>query len=552
MVACCLVCVSAVTATAEPLTFTDITAETGIDFRHTDGRTGELYFIETIGSGVALFDYDNDGWLDIYFVNAGDTPGRDGRDESSGANRLYRNDADGTFTDVTESAGVGDVGYGTGVCVGDYDNDGWEDVFVTGFGGTTLYRNLGDGIFRDVTRDAGVYVDRWTTAAAFGDIDADGDLDLYVARYCDWTFEKHGTCHEHGAEVYCGPEDYEGDADVLLLNRGDGTFEDATDSAGIADAAGKSLGVLILDYDEDGDRDIYVANDGTPNLLFSNLADGTFEEVAWLVGIDGDDAGNAQGSMGVDFGDYNGDGRRDLIVTNFQRQYNTLYRNDGGGFYADVSFIAGLGESLPHVSWGTAFFDADNDGRLDLFIANGHIQSKIADYDPTTTYVQRNRLYHNAGESGFVDVTDASGDGLALAKVSRGAAFGDIDNDGDIDIVVSNANDSPDLLRNGTVGGGYLTVDLVGVASPRSGVGAEVRAYVGASQALREPRSGGSYVSQNDRRAHIGLGSARVVDRLEVRWPSGAVDSFEDIQANRRIRIVEGGGIAHVGSREGE
>jgi enediyne biosynthesis protein E4 len=529
------------------IAFTDISAQSGVDFRHTDGRTGELHFPETIGSGCALFDYDNDGWLDLYLVNAGDAPGREGRDAAAGANRLYRNAGDGTFIDVTDAAGVGDTGYGVGVCVGDYDNDGWEDLFVTGFGGTTLYRNRGNGEFDDVTASAGVYVDRWTTAAAFGDLDADGDLDLYVARYCVWTLDEHRVCHEHGHDVYCGPEEFEGDADVLFINRGDGTFEDATQRARVTGADGKGLGVLILDHDGDGDEDIYVACDGTPNLLYSSLGDGTFEDVGWLVGTDGDDAGNPQGSMGVDFGDYNGDGLLDLIVTNFQRQYNTVYRNDGDGFFADVSFIVGLGQTLPDVSWGTAFFDADNDGWSDLFVANGHIQTNIADYDPTSTYRQRNRLYRNSGSSGFVDVTSTAGDGLQPVKASRGTAFGDIDNDGDVDVVVSNASDAPDILRNDTVGGAYLLVDLVGRRSNASGIGAHVRASAGDLRIVKEARSGGSYVSHNDLRVHIGLGSTTSVDLLEVTWPSGVVDTMRDVAANRQVRVVEGVGIATEG-----
>ena len=535
----CIACLWALTAMAGPLAFTDVTKRSEIDFRHTDGRTGELYFTETIGSGCALFDYDNDGWLDIYFVSAGTAP--------DSANRLFRNDGDGTFTDVTDASDTGDVGYGTGVCVGGYDNDGWQDIYVTGFGGTTLYRNRGDGTFDDVTQDAGVHVDRWTTAAAFGDIDLDGDLDLYVTRYCRWTRDLHKVCHERGIEVYCGPEDFLGDTDVLFMNRGDGTFEDVTAASGLADFNGKGLGVLILDHDGDGDRDIYVANDGTPNLLFSNLGDGSFEEVAWLVGLDADDGGASQGSMGVDFGDYDGDGRRDLVVTNFQRQYNTLYRNDGGGFFTNVSYVAGLGRSLPDVSWGTAFFDADNDGRMDLFVANGHMQPHITVYDPTTTYAQHNRLYYNAGSSRFVDVTTEAGNGFSVRKVSRGAAFGDIDNDGDIDIVVSNANDPADVLRNDTVGGSYLSIQLVGVGGNLNGIGAEVRAFAGDVEVIGEPRSGGSYGSQSDLRVHLGLGHAAVADRLVVKWPSGVVDTLIAVRTNRTVRIMEGVGLVDGG-----
>jgi hypothetical protein len=520
--------------------FTRVTQEAAVDFVHTDGRTGALYFVETIGSGAAFVDYDNDGWLDIYLVNAGESPHAPDRNPDSGKNRLYRNNRDGSFSDVTDRAGVGHTGYGTGVCAADFDNDGWTDLFVTNYGATVLYRNSGDGTFSDVAERAGVSDRRWSAGAAFGDIDRDGDLDLYVAFYCKWDLTIHHVCHEQGVEIYCGPEEFTGDADRLFRNNGDGTFTDITRESGVYDPDGKGLGVVFADYDDDGDLDIYVANDGTPNNLYRNRGDGNFEDVAWFAGVDADDAGNAQGSMGIAVGDYDRDGRLDIGVTNFQRQYNTIYRNDGGGFFADVSFPAGMGASLPLVSWGAAFFDADSDGWLDLFIANGHIQERVGEYDPTTSYAQRNSLYQNLRDGAFRDVTAESADGMRIVKVSRGVAFGDYDNDGDVDILVSNANDTPDLLRNDSPQGNWLLVGLVGVQSNRGAIGARVTAFLDSGRLVAEVRSGDSYLSQNDLRVHFGLGAETSVRRLEVRWPSGVVDVVEDAPAGQVLRIAEG------------
>ncbi|MBM3215973.1 CRTAC1 family protein [Candidatus Poribacteria bacterium] len=530
-----------IAAAASPdVRFTDATVSSGIDFRHFDGRSGERYFIETIGSGCAWIDYDNDGWLDAYLVSAADFPTSAEPTTDLPRNRLYRNQGDGTFRDVTDAAGVGDTGYGTGVCAGDYDNDGWTDLFVTNYGKTILYRNQGDGTFRDVTVAAGVADPRWSTAAAFGDIDNDGDLDLYVVFYCKWDLSRNTTCEEQGVPIYCGPEAYEGDADRLFRNNGDGTFTDITREAGVYQPGGKGLGVRFTDVDDDGDVDIYVANDGTPNFLFINDGSAHFEEMAWMAGVDADENGNPQGSMGVAVGDYDRDGRLDIVVTNFQRQYNTVYHNDGSGFYRDASFTSGLGATLPNVSWGTALFDADNDGWLDLFIANGHIQDLVDEYDATTSYAQRNSLYRNRRDATFEDISGDAGSGIALVKVSRGTAFGDYDNDGDIDILVSNAHDTADLLRNDSERGNYLLVSLEGRQSNWLGIGARLTATVGGSSLRTEVCSGGSYISQNDVRAHFGLGDAVQVDRLEIRWPSGIVDVLENVAANRQIRVVEG------------
>lgn len=521
--------------------FIPVTEKAGIDVRHRDGRTGQRYFIETIGSGAAWLDYDNDGDLDLYLVNAGDAPFAENRVPEHGKNRLYRNRGDGTFEDVTDKGGVGDTGYGVSATAADYDNDGWIDLFVTNYGKTLLYRNRGDGTFEDVTEKAGVADSRWSTAAAFGDVDNDGDLDLYVVFYCVWDLSRHKICHEQEVPIYCGPEYFEGDSDRLFRNNGDGTFSDMTREAGIHDVNGKGLGVLLADLDDDGDLDIYVANDGTPNFLFRNDGSGKFEEIGWMAGVDTDENGNPQGSMGIALGDINRDGRGDLVVTNFQRQYNTVYRNDGEGFFSDISFVAGMGSSLPNVSWGTHLGDFDSDGFLDLFIANGHIQDNVEQYDKTTSSAQRNRLLRNTGDGRFVDVTDSSGEGLQIVKMSRGAAFADYDNDGDLDVLVQNANDFPDLLRNDTPQGHFVRVLLEGRQSNRNGIGARVTLFTpDGKKQVAQVSSGNSYASQNEYTLHFGLGDLPAAERLEVRWPSGIVDVVENPPVDRPFRVVEG------------
>jgi len=363
----------------------------------------------------------------------------------------------------------------------------------------------------------------------------------YVVFYCLWDVTRHKICHEQGYEIYCGPEYFEADSDRLYRNNGDGTFTDITREAGVYETGGKGLGVVFTDFDDDGDLDIYVANDGTPNFLFKNDGTGHFEEVGWMAGVDTDESGNAQGSMGIAVGDYDRDGRLDLVVTNFQRQYNTLYRNDGEGFFSDRSFVAGLGQSLPNVSWGTHLFDVDSDGWLDLFIANGHIQDNIELFDKTTSSAQQNFLYRNTHDGRFVNVTDSSGEGMRIVKMSRGAAFGDYDNDGDVDILVQNANDTPDLLRNDTPQGHFIRVALEGRRSNRNGIGARLTLTAeDGSKQIEEVRSGGSYASQNEFTVHFGLGSATRASRLEIRWPSGVVDVIENPPVDRPFRVVEG------------
>ena len=520
-----------------PVQFTDVTPEAGIDFKHVDGRSGEKYFVETIGSGCAFVDFDNDGFLDIYLVSAADLPGFQSRKLPT--NALYRNNEDGTFTDVTDRAGVGQSGYGTGITAGDYNNDGLTDLYVTNFGANVLYRNNGDGRFTDVTGEAGVGDAKWSAGSAFADYDNDGFLDLYVTNYCDFRFEDHKTCHEQGVEVYCGPEEFNGLPDTLYRNNGDGTFSDVTQKAGVYNDKGKGMSAIWADYDDDEDLDIFVANDGTENFLYQNNGDGTFTDVAWMAGVESDERGNPQGSMGVDFGDYDNDGTLDLVVTNFQRQLNAFYRNDGDGFFTDAAFLVGLGYSLPYVSWGAGFFDFNNDAQRDLFIANGHIQNAIEQYDKSSTYLQPNQLLLNDGVDRFVNTSAEAGTGLQIRKASRGVAFGDYDNDGDIDILINNAHDTPDLLRNETNDDHWISIKTIGTKSNRDGIGARIQIQVGNLTQTAEVRSGASYMSQNDMRVHFGLGPAEKIDRVEVRWPSGIVDVFEDVQPNQILNVRE-------------
>ncbi|MBI1930585.1 VCBS repeat-containing protein, partial [Candidatus Poribacteria bacterium] len=450
--------------------FTDVTEEAGIRFVHINGATGEHLFPETIGSGCAFFDYDHDDWLDIYLVNGGDfrREGEAPTEPTRGvSNALYRNNGDGTFTDVTQAAGVGETGFGAGVCVGDYNGDGWEDLYICNYGRNTLYRNNGDGTFTDVTQTAGVGEGRWSTSSAFFDADNDSDLDLYVANYVRYATVRDG-CVFHvpprsviggGSEtprrensatrelrVYCGPENFDPETDTLYRNNGDGTFTDVSKAAGITPSdsplplgegpgvrsgAGRGLGVICGDYDDDGDTDIFVANDMSPNLLYRNRGDGTFEEVGFRAGIALSEDATLGNGMGIDLADFDNDGGLDLIVTNFQDQVNTLYHNDRDGFFTDVSYSSGTGvPSLPFLGWGCGLVDVDNDGWRDLFIVNGHIHDNIEQFNDVGKYAQPKQLFRNENRGIFSDMSAQSGAALTIPQVSRGAAFGDYDNDG--------------------------------------------------------------------------------------------------------------------------
>lgn len=522
----------------DKISFIEATAAAGLRFQHVDGRSGQRYFLETVGSGAAFFDYDGDGLLDIYLVNSADLPGS--HSPTPPINRLYHNNGDGTFTDVTEQAGVGDTGYGAGCAVADYDNDGDLDLYVTNFGANLLYRNNGNRTFTDVTQHAGVGDSRWSLGCAFADYDSDGFVDLYVANYIDFDFETHTDCTQKGVATYCPPESFEGSPDILYRNNGDGTFTDVTTTTGVYNKDGKGMGVVFGDYDNDGDVDCYVGNDAGENFLYQNKGDGTFTNVGWMAGVEADENGNVQGTMGVDFGDYDNDGLLDLVAVNYQQQPNALYRNDNGSFFTDVSFVAGMAESLPYVGWGADFFDVDNDGDKDLLIVNGHLQDTVEQYDDTTTYPQRNYLLINNGQGRFVDVAMKVGSGFQSLKVSRGLATGDYDNDGDLDVLISNANDAPQLLRNDSGNqGNWILIRTIGTRSNRAGIGTRVKIQTGDLIQIDEVRSGSGYLSQNDLRLHFGVGTHKRIDRIEVRWPSGTVDIVQDIEPNQILTITE-------------
>lgn len=521
------------------ISFTDVTETAGLRFHHVDGRSGQRYFLETVGSGAAFFDYDSDGFVDIYLVNGADLPGSNSSVPPT--NRLYRNNADGTFTDVTEQVGVGDTGYGAGCAVADYDNDGDLDLYVTNFGANVLYRNNGDSTFTDVTQHTGVGDNRWSLGCTFADYDSDGFVDLYVTNYIDFHFETHTSCTQKGVATYCPPESFQGAPDTLYRNNGDGTFTDVTTIAGVYNEDGKGMGVVFGDYDNDGDADCYVGNDAGENFLYQNRGDGTFTNVGWMAGVEADENGNVQGTMGVDFGDYDNDGLLDLIAINYQQQLNALYRNDNGNFFTDVSFVAGMADSLPYVGWGVDFFDVDNDGDKDLLIANGHLQDTVEKYDDTTTYPQRNHLLVNNGHGGFADESVEAGSALQSRKVSRGIATADYDNDGDLDVLISNANDSPQLLRNdGGNQSNWILIRTIGTRSNRTGIGTRVKIQTDDSTQIDEVRGGSGYLSQNDLRLHFGIGAHKRLDRIEARWPSGVVDIIQDIAPNQIITITEG------------
>ena len=517
--------------------FTDATAELGIQFRHTNGESGEKYFIEPLGSGVALFDYDNDGDLDLYLVNGSDLPGV--TSPLPPINRLYRNDGD-IFTDVTLEASVGDTGYGLGCCVGDYNNDGFTDLYVTNYGANVLYHNNGDGTFTDVTESAGVGGNQLSSGCAFLDLDADGYLDLYVVNYVQFDLETNPECTRQGVRTYCTPEALPGATDILYRNNGDGTFTDVTAKSGISSANGKGLGVVCGDIDNDGDVDIFVANDTTPNFLYRNDSDTAIRmtEDALFAGVALSEEGRAYSGMGANLGDFDNDGYLDIVITNFQDQTNSLYHNAQSGFFNEVSFAKGIGErSLPYLAWGVDFVDFNNDGWLDLFVANGHLDDNVAEIDPIGTYAQPNQLFLSNRGLNFVESVDAA---IANQRVSRGTAFGDIDNDGDVDIVVSNLKDAPTVLRNDSDNTSrWLTIKLVGTHCNRDAIGVRVTVVSGDSTQIREVKSGSGYLSQNDLRLHFGLGDAARVDKLTVRWLCGKVQTLQGVETNQVLVISE-------------
>ena len=524
-----------VSSSAE-LQFTDVTHEAGIHWTHIDGRSGQKYFMETLGAGAAFLDYDSDSDADLYLVNGAPLPGYHA--EETPTNALFRNNGDGTFTDVTEDAGVGDTGYGHGCAVGDYDNDGHPDLYVTNYGENRLYRNNGDGTFTDVTEKAGVAETRWSTSCAFADYDSDGHLDLYVVNYIVFRIAENPWCglKEKAVRAYCEPDNFPAQSDTLFRNNGDGTFTDVTKSAGIFNPTGKGLGVVWGDYNNDGAPDIYVANDSTENLFYRNNGDGTFEEVGFMLGVALSENGVAENGMGTTFGDWDNDGWLDLTVTNYAEQTNTLYHNDGDGFFTDATATTKTAQvTYPYLGWATAFIDYDNDGYRDIFVANGHLHDNLAALGQEGTYGQRNLMFQNRRDGTFTEVSELLGEGMQFADVSRGATFADYDLDGDTDILVTNANTPPRLLRNdGGNRNNWLQIQL-----PANAIGARVKVTAGGITQMQEVRSGDGYLSQRELKLLFGIGTHNLVDSVEVRWQNGVKQNLSDVSVNNVIVLEE-------------
>jgi enediyne biosynthesis protein E4 len=542
------------------LSFLNVARESGLNAKTIfGGEHKNKYLLETTGCGVAFYDYDNDGWLDIFLVNGTRIEGFPAGSEPT--SHLFRNNRDGTFTDVTLKAGVAHSGWGQGCCVGDYDNDGWDDLFVTYFGKNLLYHNNGDGTFTDVSQKAGVAGNgkRWNTGCAFVDYDRDGKLDLFVANYIDMDLAtapvpESGPCLYKSVMVACGPPGLQGGKNFLYHNNGDGTFTDVSEAAGILGANGTyGLGVLTADFDNDGWPDIYVADDSTASALYQNRKNGKFQDIAIEAGCALSPDGKPQAGMGVSAADYDMDGNLDIVKTNFAGDTPSLYHNQGGANFEDTTFTAGLGAHTQFLGWGCGFFDMDNDGWPDILICNGHVYPEVEQLKTEAGYAQRKLLYQNLRNGHFADVSFQVGPGISEPSPSRGAAFGDFDNDGDIDIVVNTVNDYPQLLRcDSKLANNWIKVRTIGTKSNRSGIGARLTCVSqgpGESKPHRqidEVRSGGGYFSQNDLRVHFGLGKAEKVDSLEIRWPSGQVDTLKDIKANQVIYVKEGAGIART------
>jgi enediyne biosynthesis protein E4 len=540
-----------------PIQLRDVTRETGITFVHTDGSSGQRYIVETVASGLAVFDYDNDGDVDIYFLS-GAKLGKSA--DVSGAaslprNALWRNDGNWKFTDVTERSGLGDTNYSVGVATADYDNDGDQDVYISNFGPNKLYRNNGDGTFAEVTKKAGVEDGDKKIGAgvAFLDIDHDGDLDLFAAHYVDFTYENHRWVRFNGHPAYAGPLDYRPTPFSLFRNNGDGTFADVSAESGVGNYKGAGMGVICFDADLDGDTDIFVANDKTGNSLLLNDGNGNFKENAGLAGIAYDMAGRAQGSMGIECADVDNDGLLDLFVTTFQQELATLFRNAGKGLFDDVTAQTRAGEgTLRYVKWGVGMVDFDNDGHRDLFIACGHLHDNVHLFDNTTLYESPSIVLRNIGRDAalsaspppsaiqFVNVSAKSGDGPMVKRSARGAAFDDLDNDGDIDVVILNSRKGPTIMRNESACGNWLQVRLAGTRANRDAVGARVKLFAGDLTLVDEVHSGRGYQSDYGRRLHFGLGKREKIDRVEVHWPGGRTNAVAAPRLNALLTVTEG------------
>jgi hypothetical protein len=541
--------------------FTDIAKKAGLtDAVVFGGVDTKKYIIETTGTGVAIFDYDNDGWPDIFIVNGtslGASPS--GKVPTS---HLYRNNHDGTFTDVTQKAGLTHTGWGQGVCVGDYDNDGWEDLYVTYYGKNALYHNNGDGTFTEVSEKAGVAGSgkAWGNGCAFVDYDRDGHLDLMVANYVDFDLStapapgERASCVWKGVPVMCGPQGLPAAKNILYHNKGDGTFEDVTKKAHIDQADGHySLSVSTLDYDDDGWPDIFVADDSTASILYHNNRDGTFTDVAITAGAAFNEDGRAQAGMGSTVADYNGDGKLDIFKTNFSDDTATLYRNNGNGTFDDVTYSAGLGLNTKYLGWGTMFLDFDNDGWPDLLLVNGHVYPEVDSQHLGSAFQEPRILYHNNGNGTFTDISAGAGPGITAVNSSRGLAIGDLWNDGRLSAVISNMNAPPSLLVNDVrTPNHWIAFHLMGTSfdsssrnlrTNRDAIGARITMKAGSRIFVDEVRSGSSYDSNNDMRVHFGLGSLTKIDSVEVRWPSGHLEKFDNLAVDKIHTLKEGSGI---------
>lgn len=516
-------------AAASPVTLKDTASETGLTFRFGHGGKSPLNIVELMGAGAGFVDYNNDGWLDVLCV-------------SWPRPALFRSEGGRAFTDVTASSGLTPpAGRWYGCAVGDYDNDGWDDLCLTGHNRTALFRNRGNGTFADVTQSAGVGLQRWASSAAFSDVDRDGDLDLYVACYVRFAEGMPEFMRTRGIELSLGPDAYDAQPGVLFLNE-NGRFRDATHERGLAAAHGKALGVAFADIDDDGDDDLYVANDQQPGDLFRNNGKGHFTDVALETGAAFSSEGDRQGGMGLDFGDYDGDGRLDLFVANFADEPKSLYHATEIGIFEHAGLRAGVAQTTrPWVGFGTKFGDLDHDGRLDLALVNGHVQDLIQQVDPANPYPQLPQLFLNAGNGRFREVSNAVGPDFRIPLVGRALATGDYDNDGDLDLLAADLEGTPRLWRNegGNTVGRWLMLRLTGTRSNRQALGARVEITVGGKTQIREARTDGSYLAANDPRVHFGLGSAERVDKIRIRWPSGAIQTLQDVPANQLLKVTE-------------
>jgi enediyne biosynthesis protein E4 len=529
-----------------PIRFIDVTASAGIHFRHNSGAFGQKYLPETMGSGVCVLDYDNDGWQDILFVNSADWPGHE---TSNSIPALYHNNHNGTFTDVTHQAGLAIPMYGMGCTVGDYDNDGYDDIYITALNGNHLFRNMGNGKFVDVTAKAGVKDAGFSTGAVWFDYDNDGKLDLFVAHYIDWSIATDQTCRLDGVhKSYCTPELYKGQSGTLYHNKGNGTFEDVTKKAGLYDPSSKSLGVALLDFDNDGWLDLFVANDTQPNKLYRKNHDGTFTESAVLAGIAYSEAGKSRAGMGADAADYDLSGKSGLLIGNFANESLSLYRNDGQGLFSDQSVSSGIASpSARSLTFATFFFDYDLDGLPDIFAANGHVADDISVIQPSIHYAESPLLFHNKGDGRFENLSEKVGPALAQPLVARGAAYLDFDNDGDLDLVISTNNGPARLLRNDNGNqNDMLRIKTIGTRSNRDGIGAKVTVVTTKGKRLFQMvKTGSSYLSQSELPLTFGLGrpeNDKAVS-LEIAWPSGKKESFQSIEPNQFLTLKEGSGI---------